>query len=52
MSGYADRGVSRRRGFEAGAAFLEKPFTPLLLATKVRAVLDEGGEPPPATSAP
>jgi len=39
-SGYTDD-VMVRRGFsEKGAAFLEKPFTPNVLARKVRAVLD------------
>jgi CheY-like chemotaxis protein len=40
MSGYTDRGVTRQRGFEPGAAFLEKPFTPQILAARVRAALD------------
>lgn len=39
-SGYVDEGVLRRHGIEAGAAFLQKPFTPTDLARKVREVLD------------
>ena len=41
MSGYTDDSVVRHGVAEAGLAYLQKPITPRLLATKVRAVLDE-----------
>jgi two-component system cell cycle sensor histidine kinase/response regulator CckA len=40
MSGYTDDAVIRQRVLEEGAPFLQKPFTPRALATKVREVLD------------
>jgi two-component system cell cycle sensor histidine kinase/response regulator CckA len=39
-SGYTDDVIVRRGLMERGAAFLEKPFTPTVLARKVREVLD------------
>jgi two-component system, cell cycle sensor histidine kinase and response regulator CckA len=39
-SGYTDDIIVRRGMMEHGSAFLEKPFTPALLARKVREVLD------------
>jgi PAS domain S-box-containing protein len=39
-SGYTDDVIVRRGLMERGAAFLEKPFTPSVLARKVREVLD------------
>jgi PAS domain S-box-containing protein len=39
-SGYTDDVIVRRGLMERGAAFLEKPFTPNVLARRVRAVLD------------
>jgi PAS domain S-box-containing protein len=39
-SGYTDDAIVRRGLMERGAAFLEKPFTPSVLARKVREVLD------------
>jgi two-component system cell cycle sensor histidine kinase/response regulator CckA len=39
-SGYTDDLIIRRGLMEQGAAFLEKPFTPNLIARKVREVLD------------
>jgi PAS domain S-box-containing protein len=41
MSGYIDDSVVRQGISENEAAFLQKPFTPLSLAKKVREVLDE-----------
>jgi two-component system cell cycle sensor histidine kinase/response regulator CckA len=41
LSGYAEEGVVGRRGIEAGAAFLQKPYSPGSLASRVRQVLDE-----------
>jgi signal transduction histidine kinase/CheY-like chemotaxis protein len=40
MSGYADDAVLRHGVLEAGAAFIEKPFTPQALVARVREVLD------------
>ena len=41
MSGYADEAVTRHGAIEAGAAYLEKPFTGRDLAHMVRETLDE-----------
>jgi len=41
MSGYTDDVIARHGVLEPGIAFLQKPFTPLSLAQKVRQVLDE-----------
>ena len=40
MSGYTDDVIARHGVLEPGIAFLQKPFTPLGLAQKVREVLD------------
>jgi two-component system, cell cycle sensor histidine kinase and response regulator CckA len=40
MSGYADDAVLRHGGIEATNAFIQKPFTPLGLARKVRELID------------
>ncbi len=44
MTGYPERTIKRAVGSEAQPDFIQKPFTPAMLTTKVRAVLDE---PPP-----
>jgi CheY-like chemotaxis protein len=43
MSGYTDDIVVRHGLAEATVDFLQKPFTPLVLATKVREILDHAG---------
>ena len=40
MSGYTDDAVVRHGALEGGIAFIQKPFTPDVLAKKVRDVLD------------
>jgi len=40
MSGYTDNVITSGGVLEPGLAFLQKPFTPALLANKVREVLD------------
>lgn len=42
MSGHNDDAVIRHGLLEASNAFLQKPFTPLVLARKVREILDQG----------
>jgi PAS domain S-box-containing protein len=50
MSGYAERAVVHNGLVKSKQAFLQKPFTPLVLAQKVREVLDKAIPPsPPAT---
>jgi CheY-like chemotaxis protein len=39
-SGYTDEAIAQHGVLEAGMAFLPKPYTPALLANKVRAMLD------------
>jgi two-component system cell cycle sensor histidine kinase/response regulator CckA len=41
MSGYTDDSVVRKGILKANIAFVQKPFTPAGLSTKVRRVLDE-----------
>jgi two-component system, cell cycle sensor histidine kinase and response regulator CckA len=40
MSGYTDDAITHHGVLDDGMFFLEKPFTPVLLAHKVREVLD------------
>ncbi|HYK82683.1 MAG TPA: PAS domain S-box protein [Gemmatimonadales bacterium] len=40
MSGYTDDAITRHGVLEAGQAYVQKPFTPDLIARKVREVLD------------
>ncbi|AWM40217.1 Blue-light-activated protein [Gemmata obscuriglobus] len=44
ISGYTDDAVMRRGVSSADVPFLQKPFTPALLATRVRQVLDAAGD--------
>jgi two-component system cell cycle sensor histidine kinase/response regulator CckA len=46
MSGYTDEAVLRHGVIDASPAFLQKPFSPIGLARKVREVLDAGGRRP------
>jgi signal transduction histidine kinase/ActR/RegA family two-component response regulator len=41
MSGYTDEAIVRTGVLEEGKPFLQKPFTPMQLARKIREVLDE-----------
>ena len=41
-SGYIDESILRRHGLEGGTAFLQKPFSPMELARKVRETMDAG----------
>ena len=42
ISGYTDEAIVHHGIAESGAAFLQKPFLPDVLARKVREVLDAG----------
>jgi PAS domain S-box-containing protein len=44
VSGYTGEAVLQHRLLEPGVAFLQKPFTPDVLARKTREVLDDGKE--------
>ena len=43
MSGYTDEAIVKTGVLDEGKPFLQKPFTPLQLARKIRDVLDEPG---------
>ncbi len=43
LSGYADDAVARHGVLAPGTAFMQKPFSPSVLATRVREVLGGGG---------
>jgi CheY-like chemotaxis protein len=40
MSGYTDHPMVRRGVVDAGVAFLQKPFTPTLLVSRIRELLE------------
>jgi DNA-binding response OmpR family regulator len=46
MSGYTDEAVVRHGLLERGLNYLQKPFTPAVLARRVREVLDAPKEMP------
>jgi PAS domain S-box-containing protein len=50
MSGYAERAVVHNGLVKSKQAFLQKPFTPIVLARRVREVLDEATVRPTADS--
>jgi DNA-binding response OmpR family regulator len=41
LSGYTGQSVLAKGTRQAGVAYLQKPFTPKVLATRVREVLDD-----------
>ncbi len=43
MSGYAEEAIARHGVIDRGTAFVEKPFTPAVIARKIRELLDEQG---------
>ena len=47
MSGYTDEHIVRHGVLDASPAFLQKPFSPIALARKVREVLDQSAHPEP-----
>ncbi|MGQ9525847.1 MAG: response regulator, partial [Armatimonadota bacterium] len=40
MSGYTDNAIVHHGVLDAGIAYIQKPFAPMVLATKVRSILD------------
>ncbi len=43
MSGYTENALAPRGGLDPRTAFLQKPFSPIALAAKIREVLDHAG---------
>ena len=41
MSGYMDEAIVKTGVLDEGKPFLQKPFTPMQLATRIRGLLDE-----------
>ena len=52
MSGYSERAIRDRRMLDAAGSFLNKPFSPEVLALKVRDALNAARPPAPAPAAP
>ncbi len=52
VSGYTDGSIESRGVLEAGASFLQKPFTSESLASKVRSILNGGSVRPPNGALP
>jgi DNA-binding NtrC family response regulator len=52
ISGYSDEAIARHGVLDPGTAFLQKPFTPDRLASKVREVLDAANAPLGAAKTP
>lgn len=50
MSGYTDNAIVRDGVLEPDVAFIQKPFTPIELPTKIREILDAGGAHAPDAS--
>jgi PAS domain S-box-containing protein len=52
ISGYSDEAIARHGVLDPGTAFLQKPFTPDRLASKVREVIDAANAPLGAAKTP